>query len=239
MGVQRRWETKAMAAASLLGTAGSPGGVAGEVGLLRHFALREERDRGERRNPRRPPPPPAPPRTMGTSSSRWKRGFPQQRSRTSSMATAPTSTATKRQTTTTTPGLGLEEGCAAGRDGYPVTQQRPPGCLCHPPTYCQPAAPGRKGGARNTPPKWMGRDLGLSKGTEASPLWDTQPPNRGNVGAPVGTGIHGSTQRHPSTSSPHTQHGKGQRAEHCAAPQIPPRGAHPGCRPRAAVQCWS
>lgn len=34
MGVQRRWETKAMAAASLLGTAGSPGGVAGEVGLL-------------------------------------------------------------------------------------------------------------------------------------------------------------------------------------------------------------
>lgn len=127
-------------------------------------------------------------------------------------------------------GVGFGGGLCCGVRWAPRHTAVPTWVPVSHPTYRQPTAPWNKGGAQNTSPKWMGRDFGWSKGTEASSLWDlhplqAQPPNQENSGTPMGTGIHGSTQRHLSTSSPCAQHGKGQQP--CAAPPPPHPKSHP------------
>lgn len=134
---------QSQAAASLFSSVESPGrGTAGGVtwahggcqGTPPSPCSKEEREGGvstRSLTPLSPPPPPlAPPRTMVTSS-RWRKGgVLRRRSHTTSTAAPPTSTQTKRQMTTTSPGLGLTGGCAAGARETPL-----------PPRHCRASCP--------------------------------------------------------------------------------------------------
>lgn len=155
---------QSQAAAFLFSSVESPGRCGGGVTWARGGCQgtppspcsKEEREWGERPQPVPAvtaavpaTAPPAPPRTMVTSS-RWRKGgVLRRRSHTSSTAAPPTSTQTKRQMTTTSPGLGLAGGCAAGEDRH----RYPPGTA---EPRAQPrssaAALGVRGGSRPAPP---------------------------------------------------------------------------------------